>query len=121
MQKKFSTIRIPRELKHVVYQVVDQEGTPLFLVENRAIERFINEKEDVSERYRYRKYDEFYIKRDEVLPLYLTEGTILRIEEYKKRIGANKSNIVLQALENDCLERLKKMGIETRLSYLDEY
>ena len=121
MKKRFSTVRIPGELKRAVYQVIEYEGTPLFLVVNRAVEKFLNENEDVTERYRYRKYDEMYIKRDEVLPVYLTEELMLRVEEYKKKIAANRSNIVLQALENDCLGRLNSMGIEVRISYLDEH
>lgn len=77
---------------------------PLFLVENIAVEKFMENKEDVSEKYRYRKYDQKYIVRDKVLPLYLTETNMARIEEYMKKIDTTKSNIVLQALENICKE-----------------
>lgn len=117
-KKKFTTIRIPNELMDVVYQVVECEGVPLFLVENRAVEKFLNDNATVSHRYQHRKYDESYIKRDKVLPLILTEELTERVEQYKKKTGVYKSSIVLQALENDCVMRLEKLGIPVRISYL---
>lgn len=119
MKKKFTTVRIPKDLKKAVYHLIELDDEPLFLIENRAVERFIDEKKDVEERYRYRKYDEKYIKRDQVLPLYLTEGIMQRVEAYRRQIGTSKSNIVLQALENECIYRAEKKGVKIDIAYLE--
>lgn len=119
MKKKFTTVRIPKDLKKAVYHLIELDDEPLFLIENRAVERFIDEKKDVEERYRYRKYDEKYIKRDQVLPLYLTEGIMQRVDAYRRQIGTSKSNIVLQALENECIYRAEKKGVKIDIAYLE--
>lgn len=110
MKKKYTTIKIPKVLNDIVYELLEETGEPLFYFLGRAVEEFIDNKEKVEEKFLYRTYDEQYIKREKQFPLYLAEKISGRAEHYKKEIGTTKSNIVIQALENRC-KRLRP-GLE---------
>ena len=79
-KKKFTSLYIPRKLRSAVDMVIDQTGEPLFWFENQAVEKFIEEEQDVDKKYRNGRHSSpDYIKRDKELPLYLEENLMNRL------------------------------------------
>lgn len=118
-KKKYSTVKVPSKLRSSIYQILDESGEPLFLFENVALTEFMDQVKEPAPQYRYRTYDEKYIKRDKQLPLYLHEDVSNRLEAYSKQLCSTKSNVVIQALEDACRDRAKKYKMEIDL--LDEH
>lgn len=120
-KKKFTSLYIPRKLRSAVDMVIDQTGEPLFWFENQAVEKFIEEEQDVDKKYRNGRHSSpDYIKRDKELPLYLEENLMNRLNAYKDKIRTTKSNCVMQALENSCVEKAEKYSLEIDLKYGEE-
>lgn len=118
VKKTFTTIRIPIQLRKNIDTILELTGEPLFWFEYQAVEKFIAENRKVEEKFKNSKYSDIkHIKRNAVLPLYLEINLMNRLDAYKEKIKEKKSNCVLQALEDLCVERARVIGTEIDLNY----
>lgn len=84
MGKKYTTIKIPEELKTVIYRILEETGEPLFWFENNSIRNFILSQGEVDKKWEIGKRSKAYIKRACMLPLYLIEDVSELLENYSK-------------------------------------
>lgn len=112
MGKKYTTIKIPEELKTVIYRILEETGEPLFWFENNSIRNFILSQGEVDKKWEIGKRSKAYIKRACMLPLYLIEDVSELLENYSKTKKTTKSNVVICALEKECEKRGEKIKLE---------
>lgn len=117
MKKRYTTIKIPEELKNRIYRILEETGEPLFWFENNSIRDFILNRGTIDKKWEIGKRSKEYIKRKSMLPLYLTEDVSNLLEVYSTVKKTTKSNVVISALEKECKKRAVQMNIEINLEY----